>query len=1269
MKTLNDFTGLYPLSKTLRFELKPIGNTLENIQKSGILERDSHRAESYIKVKDIIDRYHKAFIERVLDGLTLKTEDKGEKNSLSEFYLYYVIRNKDKSQKEIFEKIQDGLRKQIANSLSKDEAFKTLDKKELIKVELCDFVQSEEERTLIDEFKDFTTYFTGFHENRKNMYSDKAQSTAIGYRLIHENLPKFIDNISVFDQMNITSVSKQIPLLYSQMEEYLNVNQIAEMFTLNYYNTVLTQSQIDVYNTIIGGKVLEDGTKIQGLNEYINLYNQQQTDKHNRLPNFKPLYKQILSDRNTISWLPEEFESDQQLLDAIKQCMNSLDEFMINTKGGIGNSLMHLLTSLSDYSLDGIYLKNDLQLTDISQKMFGNWGIIQRAIEQDYLNRYPQTKKESDERLEKRKKEYIKGIDSISVAEVNRCLSLLGTPNIMQVESYFAQMGAINTEEKQQENLFACILNAYTEIKELLDKPYPKEKKLSQDSVSVEKIKNLLDNIKSLEHFVKPLLGTGDEAGKDEKFYGEFVSLWGRLNEITYLYDKVRNYMTKKPYSTAKIKLNFDNSTLMDGWDVNKETDNTTVILRKGGLYYLAIMNKKNNKVFSLESIPNTGCCFEKMDYKLLPGANKMLPKVFFSKTRIEEFNPSQEIRDNYAKETHKKGENFNLAHCHALIDFFKSSIQKHEDWKKFGFKFSDTSKYADLSGFYREVEQQGYKLSFRKVSEDYINSLVDSGKIYLFQIYNKDFSEFSKGTPNMHTLYWKMLFDKSNLSNVVYKLNGQAEIFFRKSSIACEKPTHAANLPIDNKNRSNKKMQSVFEYDLIKDKRYTVDKFQFHVPITINFKSTTGDNINQMTNEYIQKADDLHVIGIDRGERHLLYLSVIDMKGEIKEQYSLNEIVNEYNGNVYTTNYHDLLDKREEDRKKARQSWQTINSIKELKEGYLSQVVHKIAQLIVKYNAIVVLEDLNFGFMKGRQKVEKQIYQKFEKMLIDKLNYLVDKKKVATEPGGLLHAYQLASKFESFQKLGKQSGFLYYVPAWNTSKMDPVTGFVNLFTSSDLHYESVAKSKAFFCKFDVIRYNSAKSCFEFKLDYSRFTTRAEGSHECWTLCSQGTRIETFRDENKNMQWNSEEIQLTQEFQNLFEKYDIDINGNLKEAIVSQENKAFFFNDAKNSNDKQKGLYQLFKLMLQMRNSITGKDTDYLISPIENKDGCFFDSRKCADNLPKNADANGAYNIARKGLWAIREIKSSTDLKKLSLAISNKDWLKFAQDKPYIKND
>ncbi len=1250
MKKLNAFSRIYPLSKTLRFELRPIGKTLEHIEKSGILSQDQHRAESYVEVKKIIDEYHKAFIENVLKDFRF-SENRGEKNSLEEFLVYYMCKSKDETQKRQFADIQDKLRKQITKRFSDDDRFKRIDKKELIKEDLLSFVEDVEKRQLIEEFKDFTTYFTGFHENRKNMYTDEAQSTAIAYRLIHENLPKFIDNIMVFDKVAASPIAEHFAKLYSDFEEYLNVSELGEMFRLDYYNIVLTQTQIDVYNAVVGGRTLDDGTKIQGLNEYINLYNQQQKDKSARLPKLKPLYKQILSDRNAISWLPEQFQSDEKVLEAIQKAYQDLEEQVFNRKKEGEHSLKDLLLSLSDYDLTKIYIRNDAQMTDISQKAFGHWDVIPKALLEQLKKEVQKKSKESEEAYEERLNKIIKSQGSIPIALINQGVQKQNSEEQNTLQTYFASLGAVETESVKKENLFTQIENAYAEVKDLLNTPYS-GKNLAQDNVAVEKIKTLLDAIKALQHFVKPLLGDGTESEKDEKFYGEFSMLWEELDKITPLYNMVRNYMTRKPYSTEKIKLNFENSTLMNGWDLNKEQDNTTVILRRDGLYYLAIMDKKHKKVFDEKYISKNGECFEKMEYKLLPGANKMLPKVFFSKSRINEFAPSEQLLENYNKGTHKKGNLFNLSDCHALIDFFKASINKHKDWSKFGFKFSDTNTYEDLSGFYREVEQQGYNISFRNVSVDYINSLVEEGKIYLFQIYNKDFSPYSKGTPNLHTLYWKMLFDEKNLEDVVYKLNGQAEVFFRKSSIICDKPTHPANQPIENKNALNNKQKSVFEYDLVKDKRYTIDKFQFHVPITMNFKSTGGDNINLLVNEYIRQSDDLHIIGIDRGERHLLYLTVIDLQGRIKEQYSLNEIVNTYNGNEYRTNYHDLLSKREDERMKARQSWQTIENIKELKEGYLSQVIHKISELIVKYNAIVVLEDLNMGFMRGRQKVESSVYQKFEKMLIDKLNYLVDKKKNPEEDGGVLNAYQLTNKFDSFQKLGKQSGFLFYTQAWNTSKIDPVTGFVNLF---ETRYETREKSKTFFGKFDAIRYNVEKDWFEFTFDYSNFTSKADGSRTNWTLCTCGERIETFRDEKQNSNWASRGINLTDKFKELFAKYKIDIQTDLKEAISKQDSADFF-----------KGLLYLLKLTLQMRNSEIGTEVDYMQSPVADANGNFYNSETCDDSLPKNADANGAYNIARKGLWIVQQIKAADDLKNVKLSISNKEWLKFAQEKPYL---
>ena len=84
-------------------------------------------------------------------------------------------------------------------------------------------------------------------------------------------------------------------------------------------------------------------------------------------------------------------------------------------------------------------------------------------------------------------------------------------------------------------------------------------------------------------------------------------------------------------------------------------------------------------------------------------------------------------------------------------------------------------------------------------------------------------------------------------------------------------------------------------------------------------------------------------------------------------------------------------------------------------------------------------------------------------------------------------------------------------------------------------------------------------------------------------------------------------------------------------------------------------------MTLQMRNSITGTEVDYLISPVMNASGEFYDSRTCEKSLPMNADANGAYNIARKGLWIVEQIKRSDNLSKLKLSISNKECLRYTQ--------
>ena len=1298
MKKFNDFTKVYSLSKTLRFELIPIAGTKEAIAKSGIIEQDRHRDIVYEEAKDIIDRYHKYFIDSVLDDFCLTYANEGQNDSLEEFYTCYMCGLKEDAQKKLFEKIQGKLRKQIADAFANDSRFKNLNNNKLIKEVLVNWGLSSGERDIIDLFKNFTTYFSNFFTNRKNMYTDKVSPSAIAHRLVNENLPLFIDNINIFDKIAVSPVAESFAEIYSNFEEYLNVLDIPEMFTLGYYNNVLTQKQIDVYNLIIGGKSLDDGSKIKGLNEYINIYNNEcKNDKSKRLPKLKPLYKQILSDKEPVSWLSEQFTSDNELLAAVKKAYQELDNNVFNKKVPSERSLKELLLSLGEYDLEKIYINNEY-LTTISQRTTGNYGVFTKCLVEETKRALTQKKNETDDSYNERCTKKVKSQKSFSIAEINNSVATHNAESKVLLQDYFSNLDAINNENKQKKDVFTQIEEAYSAAEDLLTSTYPEKKKLVQDRASIEKIKTLMDAIKALQRFVKPLLGSGTEADKDEKFYGEFILLWDKLKIFSNLYDMVRNWITSKPYNTKKIKLHFENNgSILNGW-VDSKTENSDNGTQYGGY----IFRKKNSideydyfigvsadtKLFRNEACCATNLlgCYERLNYyqiksKTIYGAAYKGNYSEESANIIESILSFLERNYSIAVINEIKGSSKEIT-AKGLLNNVRAhlgneSIEKLLDDEKFDIanKKLTQSLQKTLASFVRvagavSLAQKEYTLfsdlmvdveqlcnekifTYYKIDSQEINDALKAEKkrLYLFKISNKDLSfaeSYSngkrkrRGKENLHTMFFKELMSGNQ---TVFDL-GAAAIYFRERSINISKE-------VEEKGHHYEMLKDRFGYPIISNKRYCYDKFLLHLSIVQNYQLKECDvyALNRMVRDFVKESDDVRVLGIDRGERNLLYATIIDLKGNIIKQCSLNEIDKDNNSSV---DYHKLLTKREDEMDKARDSWNKIEKIKDLKEGYLSAVIHKLAELIVEYNAIVVLEDLNPGFMRGRLKVESSVYQKFEKMLIDKLNYLVDKNRQPQEPGGVLNAYQLTPKYEDVGEADKQCGFLFYIPAWNTSKIDPVTGFANMFS---IHYTSREAAKEFFGKFDSIRYNSEKDYFEFEFDYAEFTKKAEGTRTHWTVCTCGKRLENYRDEKQNSNWSCRAVDITEDIKNLFAKNNISLGADLKNDILKQDGAEFF-----------KELIRLFKLTLQMRNSRPGGSEDYLHSPVADENGVFYNSNECDESLPLNADANGAYNIARKGLWIVRQIKASNDWDKLRLAISNKEWLNFAQTKPYLND-
>lgn len=1297
MKISEEFCGQgngYSRSITLRNRLIPVGKTEENLKNVKMLDGDFERAKAYQEVKNLIDDFHRSFIEDVLSNTTL---DWGALYDQFDLFQSEKDKSKKAKHKKQLEVLQGVMRKSIVKHFKDDERYSKLFKKEILTDLLPAIIKDDDTGTItdkkaaLDTFNDFATYFTGFHQNRENLYSEEAKATAISNRIVNENFPKFYANVKVFEYLQ-----KNFPNIISDTEDslkdFLNEKKLSEIFNKENFNAVLSQSGIDFYNTVIGGISGEAGKeKVQGLNEKINLASQQlpSEEKSKLRKKMTILYKQILSDKKTASFIPAGFENSAEVYNAVRLFKEqNFDK---------ANPKISKAFSDFDYDLNEIFVQAK-ELTAFSLSIFGNWSILSRGL---FLLEKDKSKKELSE---KQSENIIKQIakNDYSLFELQGAYERWAKENSVQIDktvkNYFL-LSELRTDETTKEKQSVKILEKIDEAYATID--FEKQENLQAEKEAATPIKNFLDEVQSLYHYLKLVDYRGEEQ-KDSNFYSKLDEILSDLAEIIPLYNKVRNFVTKKPGEVKKVKLNFECSSFLNGWATDFGTKDAHIFI-KDNKYYLGIINKKLSEE-DIDFLKKDGND-KHLIYDFQKPDNKNTPRLFIRSKgdsyapAVSKYNlPIESVIDLYDKgafktENRDKNPKEYKEALSKLIDYFKLGFSRHDSYKNYKFCWKKTEDYKDIAEFYSDTIKSCYQLKFENINFENLEQLANDGKLYLFQIYNKDFAEKATGKKNLHTLYWENLFSEENLHDVCLKLNGEAELFFRPKSENIKEIKHEKDSILVNRTTADRESipediyQEIYKfknnmissisdeaqkyldthkvvcnkanYTITKDNHFLQDTYLFHCPITMNFKAPeiTGRKFNEKVLNYLRENPDVKIIGLDRGERHLIYLSLINQRGEIELQKTLNLVEQVRNDKIVSVNYHEKLVQKEGDRDKARKNWQTISNIKELKEGYLSAVVHEIAKLMVEHNAIVVMEDLNFGFKRGRFAVERQVYQKFENMLIEKLNYLVFKDKAAAEPGGVLNAYQLTDKSANVSDVGKQCGWIFYVPAAYTSKIDPKTGFANLFITKGL--TNVEKKKAFFERFDAIRYDKKEDCFIFSIDYSKLSDNADYKKK-WDIYSRGERIVYSRKDNKTVTENP-----TENLKSIFEKFGVQWSNeeNFIDSLLSvqaEKQNASFFDE----------LLHSFTTILQMRNSIPNTEVDYLISPVKAEDGTFFDSRQQLSlgsraTLPIDADANGAYHIALKGLYLLKNNFNRND-KGFIENISNADWFKFVQEKQYL---
>ena len=1369
MKHYDDFTNLYSLSKTLRFELKPVGKDGKPLSDEDaemmlkeIREQDKKIKKAYTALKPVMDQIH----ENIIND-SLKSEE-AKKISFSAYLDEYKkgkeknLENIEKSLREKIGSTFENTANEFAKKVGKEEKEKNKKSKKeekdkpilkekgikcLTEAGILKYIEKEIHKLVPDEnqrkefldtketidskgkkqversghletFKGFFTYFTGYNQNRENYYEYKKEaSTAVATRIVHENLPKFCDNIIQFssDKEIKDKKMRQIVIIPSRKNEYLNAYQYLKdanrntqikdaktntmrethpieekIFDIKYFSECLAQSEIEEYNRVIGD-----------YNLLINLYNQAKGNDPNfrKLPQFKTLYKQIGCGKNKALFFELKYDTideQQQAREIAAESLSVQGILELVSNAGIKYFQKKTdnidLTTINTFTKwlkqsehwDGVYWSKSA-VDKVSNQYLANWHDIKDRIQYILEN----GDKEQKEILnpvasfDKKREEQLKIHD---VVELSGLFDILdqgiaeGWSKFFFKESILEDRKSLIDEKlSPSQNLINLICADIEDFaKEFLEQSESISKVTDyKNETNILEIKDWLDKAKSVLWSMKYF------EVKESKVKGHPINT-DLANMLTALlhaddadwfgwYDAVRNYLTKKPQDDAKknkLKLNFFNPNLLGGWSDGEEKNKGAVLLKNGHKHYVGLLidrnifdtKKKNISIYNSSNKDTGRLILRNIAFKTLAGKgfNGMF-KVKYGD--IGKTNPLEAVQK--------------------LQEFIKSYIIK-KDKITYAQKYPSLKsvlekKYNDKKIFDKEIQEilrDCYENDFTPIDWNTVLKFVEEKKMYLFEVYSKDFSttkgdKSNNSNLNLQTIYWQNVFQE----NSTIQLCGGGEIFFREKATD-KKIVHPANELIYR--RSDGQTASKFKHDIIKDKRFTAEKYSFHIPIKINYQAPVSgiregrpnppafNAVQQAVNNHFTQADDIQFLGIDRGEKHLIYYSLVNAKGEIQKQGDLDVIKNK--------DYLKEINEAAKIRRQKQENWQQKGNISNLKDGYISLVVHEIIEKMKDENGkfkptFIVLEDLNSGFKRGRQKFEQQVYQKFELALAKKLNFVVDKKAPMGEIGSVAKALQLTPPITNYQDIEgkKQIGIMLYTRANYTSVTDPVTGWrktIYLKTGS----EGFIKEKILeaFTEISVDEHG----------DYF-FQYKDRNTEKIWTLWSSknGKPLERYRakrskDKNK---YEVESIDVKEILDKLFA--DFNKNDSLikqlredKELLKVNEHTAWeslrFVIDTlqqiRNSGDTNKKQENKFFGADESKN----QDDNFLLSPIRNESGEHFDSRifeKQKDpKLPKDADANGAYNIARKGIIMYEHIKQwvveGKEKSDLDLFISDEEW-------------
>lgn len=1117
-------------------------------------------------------------------------------------------------------------------------------------------------RYIFDSFDKFSGYLTKFQETRRNVYADNGIATALATRMV-SNFEIFLANKKAFENK------------YLRNHHEIGFKR-ADIFEIINYKEYLLQSGIESYNEILGQ-----------LNKAIKEYRDKKASEAKQQKDrgfkkfdyslFKTLDKQILGKVEKEKQLIEATETENEEQVFVKRFIEFMQE---NEKRFLfAKEDFMKKFSADEFALEyaGVYVKNST-INTISRRWFLDGYTFEKNLPQASKN-----KKEGDVIKVKKFVTFVDIKEVIEKLEGNPFKEEYYKKQIIQKDSQDLWAQCLAVWKFEFENLFrdikkenGDIIMGYESCHAAAEglNSFSKERKPEEIAV----VKNYADASLRIFQMMKYIAlderDMGKLSGISTDFYAE-LDEYSKDFKFNKYYDAFRNFITKKPFDEDKMKLNFDHPNLGKGFTESKTeksnagTQYGAYLFRKKNdygkwSYFLGI--SKNSKLFSLfdqdDSPDFSG--YERLNYYQAKGDS------IFGISYKGDF---KHDRDNLPERE--------------VIRKIKDALSSSRVQEIKQLKDQQFSSVKDFQKKINEILKQKSKIfSYKPVSIQQIEAAANhKHPFYLFEVHVRDFSLDRKDEQkNIHTRYFETLMSAEQSSIDL----GTGELFVREPSVQVK--GRKEQIVTTKGNNISEYLREKYGVDKQRYNRYSERKYLFNLSIVLNVGSGNAKQFNKEINRLLATNPDVNIIGLDRGEKNLIYYSVINQKREIIDQGSWNSI----NG----VNYYEKLVSREKERLENRQSWNPITKIKDLKKGYVSQVVRKIADLVIQHNAIVVMEDLNMRFKQIRGGIERSVYQRLEKQLIDKFGYLVFKNRQPTEIGGVLCGYQLSAPFDTFEKMGKQTGIIFYTQADYTSITDPLTGFrKNIYISNSASQKTIAEA---IDKFKSIDWDDKEQSYFFTynpIDFVEEKYKKNTFSKEWTIYAKAPRIRREKDEKGY--WQYQPINLNEKFKELFALWKFEnVEGDIWEQLQAKETDGNLTGE-RNFDGKKRSFFHafiyLFNLVLQLRNSYSeqwvteekdGKiiarnieeNIDFIASPVKPFFSTYSLNSKGEELSPLrlgsvreriiagekeriikefNGDANGAYNIARKGIIILEAIKENPE--NPNLYVSRFAWDKF----------